>query len=82
VVFILRGFYIAQRAPDRFGMMLAVGITMQIGIQAFLNTGVATNTIPNTGVSLPFFSYGGTALIMLTAQIGVLLNISRKARIE
>ncbi|MCL1831867.1 MAG: putative lipid II flippase FtsW [Oscillospiraceae bacterium] len=81
VVFILRGFYIAKRAPDRFGMMLATGVTVQIGIQAFLNIAVATNTIPNTGVSLPFFSYGGTALLMQMAQIGVLLNISRQARI-
>ncbi|MCL1881661.1 MAG: putative lipid II flippase FtsW [Oscillospiraceae bacterium] len=80
-IFVLRGFYIASRAPDRFGAMLAAGITAQIGIQAFLNIAVATNTVPNTGVSLPFFSYGGTALIMQLAQIGVLLNISRKARV-
>jgi len=82
VAFVLRGFYIAKCATDRFGMMLAVGITVQIGIQAFLNIAVATNTIPNTGVSLPLFSYGGTAIVMQLAQIGVLLNISRKARIE
>jgi cell division protein FtsW len=82
VVFILRGFYIASRSPDRFAMMLAAGITVQIGIQAFLNIAVATNTVPNTGVSLPFFSYGGTAILMQLSQIGVLLNISRKARIE
>jgi cell division protein FtsW len=81
-IFILRGFYIATHTRDRFGMMLAVGITAQIGIQAFLNIAVATNSVPNTGISLPFFSYGGTALMMQLAQIGVLLNISRKASID
>ncbi|MCL2754187.1 MAG: putative lipid II flippase FtsW [Oscillospiraceae bacterium] len=82
VLFIMRGIYISTRAPDRFGMLVAAGITVQIGIQALLNIGVATNTVPNTGISLPFFSYGGTAIVMQLAQIGVLLNISRKARIE
>jgi cell division protein FtsW len=82
VIFMLKGFHIASRAPDRFGMMLAVGITAQISIQAFLNIAVATNSVPNTGILLPFFSYGGTAMLVQMAQIGILLNISRKARIE
>jgi cell division protein FtsW len=82
VIFVMRGFYIATLAPDRFSMMLAVGITAQIGIQAFLNIAVATNTVPNTGILLPFFSYGGTATIVLMAQVGILLSISRKAAIE
>ena len=82
VVFILRGFYIAAHARDRFGMMLATGISAQIGIQAFLNIAVVTNSVPNTGITLPFFSYGGTAIVMLMAQLGVLLNISRKAAIK
>ncbi|MCL1903871.1 MAG: putative lipid II flippase FtsW [Oscillospiraceae bacterium] len=82
VVFILRGFYIATHARDRFGMMLAAGITAQIGVQAFLNIAVVTNSVPNTGITLPFFSYGGTSMLMLLGEIGVLLNISRKARIE
>ncbi|MCL1789498.1 MAG: putative lipid II flippase FtsW [Oscillospiraceae bacterium] len=82
VVFILRGFYIAVHARDRFGMMLAAGITAQIGLQAFLNIAVVTNSVPNTGITLPFFSYGGTAMMMLLGELGVLLNISRKARIE
>ena len=82
VIFILRGFYIAAHARDRFGMVLATGITAQIGIQAFLNIAVATNSVPNTGILLPFFSYGGTAMTMLLIQLGVLLNISRKAAIE
>ena len=77
-VFVVRGFIIASRAPDRFGAMLAVGLTAQIGIQAVVNIAVVTNTIPNTGISLPFFSYGGTALMMQLFQMGVVLNISRR----
>jgi cell division protein FtsW len=80
--FIFRGFHIASHAPDKFGMLLAVGLTAQIGIQALLNIAVVTNTIPNTGISLPFFSYGGTALIMQLVQMGIILNISRQSIIE
>ncbi len=76
--FIFRGFTIATRAGDRFGMLLASGITMQIGLQALLNIAVATNTIPNTGISLPFFSYGGTALLIQLTEVGILLSVSRK----
>ncbi len=82
LIFIARGFYIASKAPDKFGMMIAVGLTVQIGLQALLNIAVVTNTIPNTGVSLPFFSYGGTALIMQLVQMGIILNISRQSIIE
>ncbi len=82
LLFIVRGFYIASKAPDKFGMMLVVGLTVQIGIQALLNIAVVTNTIPNTGVSLPFFSYGGTALIMQLVQMGIILNVSRQSLIE
>lgn len=82
LLFIFRGMYIASKAPDKYGMMLAVGLTVQIGLQALLNIAVVTNTIPNTGVSLPFFSYGGTALIMQLAQMGIILNISRQSIIE
>ena len=78
-LFVVRGFIIASRAPDKFGSMLAVGLTAQIGIQAAVNIAVVTNTIPNTGISLPFFSYGGTALMMQLLQMGVVLNISRHA---
>lgn len=81
-LFIFRGFYIASKSPDKFGMMLAVGLTVQIGLQALLNIAVVTNTIPNTGISLPFFSYGGTALTMQLAQMGIILNISRQSTIE
>ncbi len=82
LLFIFRGFHIASKAPDKYGMMLAAGLTVQIGLQALLNIAVVTNTIPNTGVSLPFFSYGGTALIMQLAQMGIILNISRQSIIE
>jgi cell division protein FtsW len=80
--FIARGFYIASHAPDKFGMLMAVGLTAQIGIQALLNIAVVTNTIPNTGISLPFFSYGGTALVMQLVQMGIILNISRQSIID
>ena len=81
-IFIFRGFYIASKSPDKFGMMLAVGLTIQIGLQALLNIAVVTNTIPNTGISLPFFSYGGTALTMQLIEMGIILNISRQSTIE
>ncbi len=77
-----RGFYIAAKAKDRFGMLVATGLTMHIGLQALLNIGVVSNTIPNTGISLPFFSYGGTALMMQLAEMGIVLNISRQAKLE
>lgn len=77
-----RGYVIAIRAQDKFGTMLAVGLTTQVGLQALLNIAVVTNTIPNTGISLPFFSYGGTALMMLLAQMGVILSVSRRAALE
>lgn len=76
-----RGFVIAARAKDRFGMLLAVGLTSQVGLQAFLNIAVVTNTIPNTGISLPFFSYGGTALLMLMGEMGVVLSVSRQSAV-
>ena len=82
VILVWRGFHICSRARDKFGMMLAFGITFQIGLQALLNIAVVTNSIPNTGISLPFFSYGGTALVMQLAEMGILLSISRKAALS
>ena len=75
---VVAGFSIAVRCKDRFGMLIAVGITTQIGIQTVLNLAVVSNLIPNTGISLPFFSYGGTALIMQLAEMGIMLNISQQ----
>lgn len=74
-----KGYSIAAKAPDKFGFMLAVGLSTHIVIQAILNIAVVTNTIPNTGISLPFFSYGGTALLMQLGEMGILLNISRQS---
>lgn len=77
VLLILLGIFIALRSPDYFGMMLGIGIVAQIAWQVFLHIGVVTGTLPNTGISLPFFSSGGTSLVLLLAEIGILLNISR-----
>ena len=77
-----RGFAIAMRAPDRFGSLLALGLTFQVGLQAMLNIWVVTNTVPNTGIGLPFFSYGGTSLLILLAEMGIVLSVSRGANVE
>ncbi len=77
-----RGLTIAMKAPDKFGCMLAIGLTLQIGIQVAINVAVVSNLLPNTGISLPFFSYGGTSILMLMAQMGVVLSISRQSRME
>jgi cell division protein FtsW len=72
-----RGFSIAVKAPDKFGSLLALGLTFQVGLQMTPNVLVVTNTIPNTGISLPFFSYGGTSLVILLVEMGIILGISR-----
>ncbi len=77
-----RGFTIAMRSADKFASMLAIGLTFQVGLQAMLNIWVVTNTMPNTGISLPFFSYGGTSLLILLAEMGIVLSVSRGANIE
>ncbi len=82
IVFLFRGFYIASAAPDKFGMLLCSGIVIHLTVQACLNIAVVTNAMPNTGVSLPFISYGGTALVMQMAEMGIVLNISRKAAMD
>lgn len=74
---IWRGFTIGMKAPDKFGSMLTIGLIGQVGVQVLMNLAVVTNSIPNTGISLPFFSYGGTSLMMLLAQMGVILSVSR-----
>ena len=74
---ILRGYWIALRARDRFSTVLASGLITQIAVQTFLNLGVTTGLLPVTGASLPFFSYGGTALLIQLAEMGILLAISR-----
>ena len=77
-----RGITLSLRAKDRFGKLLGIGLSAQIGIQVILNILVITDWLPNTGISLPFFSYGGSSLIMLLAQMGIVLSVSRTANIE
>lgn len=81
-VLIIRGFMIAVRVKDYFGSLLVCGIMMQVGIQVLLNIAVVTDSIPNTGISLPFFSYGGTSLFILFVEMGLVLSVSRKSYIE
>ncbi|MBQ3496769.1 MAG: putative lipid II flippase FtsW [Oscillospiraceae bacterium] len=78
---VLRGYWIALRARDRFGSLMVVGITTQIALQTFLNIAVVSNLIPNTGISLPFFSYGGTALAIQLAEMGIVLSVSRQMNV-
>ncbi len=77
IAFIWRGFRIAMKAPDTFSAIVAYGIVGKVGLQALLNIAVVTDSIPNTGISLPFFSYGGSSLVILMVEMGVLLSISR-----
>ncbi len=77
---VIRGIRIALNAPDKYSMLFATGIVAQVAIQAVMNIAVASSAIPNTGVSLPFFSYGGTSLLTLLCEMGILLNISRHER--
>jgi cell division protein FtsW len=77
---ILRGYWIALHARDRFGSLLVVGFTTLIALQTFMNIGVVTGLLPATGISLPFFSYGGTALMIQLAEMGVILSVSRQMK--
>ena len=78
---IFRGYIIAIRSSDVFSRLVAFGISTKMAIQVLLNIAVVTNTIPNTGISLPFFSYGGSSLIMIFVEMGILLSISRFSKI-
>ena len=79
--FIYRGYTVAIRQPHPFSALLAFGIVSKVCIQVLLNVAVVTNSIPNTGISLPFFSYGGSSLVMLFAEMGILLSVSRSSHI-
>ena len=79
ILLVGRGFIIGLRARSRFEAMLAMGISFHVGLQAALNIAVVTATVPNTGISLPFFSYGGTALVILLFEMGIVLSISRNS---
>ena len=78
---VIRGSIIALRAPDTYTRLLVSGICIKLSVQVLLNIAVVTNTIPNTGISLPFFSYGGSSLIMLFFEMGIILSVSRYANI-
>lgn len=78
VALVLRGLRIAKRCPDMYGKLIAIGITIIFGFQAFLNMSVASSFLPVTGVTLPFISYGGTSIIVSLAMVGILLNISKQ----
>ncbi len=79
-IFIWRGILVAMKAPDMFGSLVAVGITALVAIQVVINIAVVTSSMPATGMPLPFFSYGGTALFIMLCGVGILLNISRAGR--
>lgn len=82
VLLLWRGFMIGLHAKDKFGSLLAIGLSFQVGLQAALNIAVVTDMFPNTGISLPFFSYGGTSLVMLIVEMGIVLSISRSAAMK
>jgi len=78
VLLIVRGYWIALHARDRFGSLLVVGVISLMAVQVFLNISVVTNFLPTTGISLPFFSYGGTALVIQLIEMGIVLGVSRQ----
>lgn len=80
VLIVICGVYIATHARDTFGTMLAAGITLLIGLQAFINVGVVTSALPNKGLALPFISYGGSNLLAMLACVGLLFSVARQAR--
>lgn len=82
VLLVARGVKIGLRAKDRFGALLSMGIVFQVGLQTALNIGVVTDALPNTGISLPFFSYGGSSLLMLLFEMGMVLAVSRYSRLD
>jgi cell division protein FtsW len=79
---IFRFMLIADNAPDLFGSLLVVGVMAHIAIQVILNIAVVTNTIPNTGITLPFISYGGTSILFLMIEMGMVLSVSNQIKLE
>jgi len=82
VALVWRGVYISFHAKDKFASLLVMGIISRVAIQTFLNMAVVTNTLPPTGISLPFFSYGGTSLVILLVEMGIVLAVSRQSKQE
>ncbi|MBE6698913.1 MAG: cell division protein FtsW [Ruminococcaceae bacterium] len=79
IAFVWRGFHIARHAPDKCSSLIVYGLTFKVALQVILNIAVVTNSMPNTGISLPFFSYGGTSLMLQILEVGIILSISRYA---
>ena len=79
IAFVWRGFYIARHCPDKFSALTVYGLTFKVALQVLLNIAVVTNSMPNTGIALPFFSYGGTSLMLQIFEVGIVLSISRYA---
>ena len=79
IAFVWRGFHIARHAPDKCSALIVYGLTFKVALQVILNIAVVTNSMPNTGISLPFFSYGGTSLMLQILEVGIILSISRYA---
>jgi cell division protein FtsW len=79
ICLILRGIYIGMRAKDRYGALLVFGMTSQLALQVVFNVAVVTDTVPNTGIPLPFFTYGGSALLITLVEMGTILAVSRQA---
>ena len=73
---------VANNAPDLFGSMLVVGVMAHISIQTVMNIAVVTNSMPNTGVTLPFMSYGGSSILCLLIEIGIVLTVSKRIKFE
>ena len=82
VFMIYRFMLIASNAPDLFGSLLVVGVMAHIAIQVVLNIAVVTNSIPNTGITLPFISYGGTSILFLMIEMGMVLSVSNQIKLE
>lgn len=82
LLLIWRFMNIAVNTQDRYGMLLVTGVMTHIAVQVLLNIGVVTNSIPNTGVTLPFVSYGGSAAVMLLFEVGMVLSVERRSRLH
>ena len=82
ILLLWRCMMIANNVPDLFGALIVVGVMAQIGLQVIINIGVVTNTLPNTGIPLPFISYGGTSAIFLLCEIGLVLNVSKYVKFK